>query len=114
LLDADGKPIKNATLRFTEVPPGKIGQPHALDVGLHVIENVAWKPSTQPRTDEEGRFTIQALVPGLKYNLALEDERGAIELEQIKWKGLVFSKLVLQPGETKDLGDVKLQQFPKE
>ncbi len=116
LLDADGKPIQNATLWFTEVPRGKVGQPRALDVGLHVVERVArpGNPSPDPRTDEEGRFKVEALVPGLKYNLALVDERGAIELEQIKWEGLVFAGLVLEPGQTKDLGDVKLQDFPKE
>ena len=114
LLDADGKPIKNATLRFTELPRGRTGQPRALDVGLHVIARVGGKPNSDPRTDEEGRFKIEALVPGLKYNLALVDERGATEFEQIKWEGLVFARLVFQPGQTKDLGDVKLQDFPKE
>jgi RNA polymerase sigma factor (sigma-70 family) len=113
LLDADGKPIKNATLWFTEVPRLKLGQPRALDVGIHVVDRSGYKPSPDPRSDEEGRFTALGLVPGLKYNLALPDTDGAFDYEQIKWKGLAFSDLVLKPGETKDLGDVKLQPFPK-
>jgi RNA polymerase sigma factor (sigma-70 family) len=113
LLDADGKPIKNATLWFTEVPPLKPGQPRALDVGVHVVERSGYKPSPDPRTDEEGRFAAEGLVPGLKYNLVLPDTDGAFDFDQIKWKGLLFSDLVLKPGETKDLGDVKLQPIPK-
>jgi hypothetical protein len=113
LLDADGKPIQNATLTFTEVPVRKPGQPMALDTGLHVIPRMAGQPDLSPRTDEQGRFRVERLVPGLKYNLALMDERGAFEFEQIKWEGLVFAGLVLKAGEAKDLGDVKVQPFPR-
>jgi hypothetical protein len=49
----------------------------------------------------------------LKYNLALADMEGAFDFDQIKWQGLAFSNLVLKPGENKDLGDVRLQAFPK-
>ncbi len=107
LLDADGKPIANADLAFTEIPVRKPGQPMALDAGLHVVQHIAGQPRLDPRTDEQGRFRVERLVPGLKYNLALI-ELGA----QPKWEGLVFANLVLKPGETKDLGDVKLQPLP--
>ncbi|MHB1424222.1 MAG: sigma-70 family RNA polymerase sigma factor [Gemmataceae bacterium] len=112
LLDADGKPIANATLWFTEVPVRKPGQPMSLDTGLHVVEHSAYKPNPDPRTDEQGRFRVERLVPGLQYNLALVNESGATTFEQIKWEGLVFAKLILKAGESKDLGDVKLQPFP--
>jgi RNA polymerase sigma factor (sigma-70 family) len=113
LLDAEGKPIKKASLRFTEVPVRKPGQPMSLEVGLHVIEHSAYKPSRDPLTDGEGRFHIEGLVPGLTYHLALVDDKGAVEFDQIRWTGLVFTNLILNPGETKNLGDVKLQPFPK-
>jgi protocatechuate 3,4-dioxygenase beta subunit len=111
LLDADGQPIKKATLWFTEVPRGKTGAPRALDVGLHVVERFAGKPSPDPVTDEDGRFKVEGLIPGLKYNLGWMDQTDRFDLE--KWKGLAFSNLVLKSGETKALGDVKLQPFPK-
>jgi len=113
LLDDDGQPIQNAKLWFTEVPRGKVGAPRALDVGLHVDARIAGKPSPDPVTDADGRFKVEGLVPGLKYNLAWVDQLGAFDLEHFRWKGLAFSNLVLKPGETKDLGDVKLQPFPK-
>ena len=112
LLDAKGKPIPNATLWFTEVPVHKPGQPRSLDTGLHVITRFAGKPRLDPRTDEEGRFRVDRLIPGLKYNLALVDERGAASFEQVKWEGLVFANLVLKAGEAKALGDVQLQPLP--
>ena len=112
LLDADGKPIANATLWFTEIPIRKPDQPRPLDTGLHIVEHIGGQPSLDPHTDEQGRFRVERLVPGLKYNLALVDERGATSLEQIKWQGLVFHELILKPGEAKELGDVKLQLFP--
>ena len=113
LLDAVGKPISNATLWFTEIPIRKPGQPMSLDTGLHLIEHIAGQKDLTPHTDEQGRFRIERLVPGLKYNLAWVDEKGAMTLEQIKWEGLVFANLILKAGESKELGDVKLQPFPK-
>jgi RNA polymerase sigma factor (sigma-70 family) len=106
LLDTDGKPIRKATLAFTEIPQRQQGQPRMLDTGLHVVVHWAYqkKPDPTPRTDAEGRFRVEALVPGLKYNLAWLDAGRS---------GLAFSNLILEPGETRDLGDVKLQLFPK-
>jgi RNA polymerase sigma factor (sigma-70 family) len=113
LLDEDGQPIKNTALWFTEVPRGKVGAPRALDVGLHVVARFAGKPNPDPVTDADGRFKVEGLLPGLKYNLALMEPNGQFDPDHFKWKGLAFSNLVLKPGETKDLGDVKLQPFPK-
>jgi hypothetical protein len=113
LLDNAGKPIKDAELYFTEVPRHKPGEPLSVDTGLYVIERSGYKPSRDPRTDEQGRFRVEGLVPGLKYNLAWYDRNGAVLPEDGKWVGLAFTNLILQPGETKDLGDLKLQPFPQ-
>src|SRR5262249_30851689 len=53
------------------------------------------------RTDKDGKFRIDALVPGMKYTLTLKDDKGMIV-------GTIFEDLVLQSGETKDLGDVQV------
>ena len=66
-----------------------------------------------PHTDADGNFQVEGLIPDLKYNLVLVHMEGAFPFEQIQWKGLVFSNLVLKPGENKNLGDVRLQPFPK-
>jgi RNA polymerase sigma factor (sigma-70 family) len=113
LLDAEGKPVQNATLWFTEIPVGRSGRPRSLDTGLYVVDPSAYAPRRDPRTDAEGRFQVEGLVPGLKYNLAHVNTEGATELDQVKWVGLVFRDLVLTPGEAKDLGDVTRRPFPK-
>jgi hypothetical protein len=112
LLGAAGKAIKNTTLDFTEIPPRKPGQPLSLETGLHVFVRWAYrsKPDYTPRTDEEGRFRVVGLIPGLKYNLAKYEA----DTPMGRNVGLAFSDLVLQPGETRDLGDVTLRPFPKQ
>jgi RNA polymerase sigma factor (sigma-70 family) len=113
LLDEAGKPIKNATLDFTEVPRQTPGTPLSLDTGIYVTNRSAYAPRRDPHTDEDGRFRVEGLVPGLKYNLALyEFDREVFPAGQ-KWMGLAFTDLILQTGETKDLGDLKLRPFPK-
>jgi beta-lactamase regulating signal transducer with metallopeptidase domain len=52
------------------------------------------------RADEQGRFRVSGLVPGLKYNLRVWQGRG-ISREPIK-------DVIIKAGETRDLGDVKL------
>jgi hypothetical protein len=111
LLDKDGQPIKNTSLWFTELPPVRPGGYRSVEVGLHVVARLGHQPSPDPRTDADGRFEVTGLIPGLKYNLAWAEF--GFCFDKHKWKGLVFSNLVLRPGETKDLGDVQLQPFPK-
>jgi RNA polymerase sigma factor (sigma-70 family) len=111
LLDADGQPIKNTSLWFTELPPLRPGSYRSLDVGLHLVARIAGQPNPDPQTDADGRFQVDGLIPGLKYNLAWAEF--AFSFDKHQWKGLVFSNLVLQPAETKDLGDVTLKPFPK-
>jgi hypothetical protein len=90
LLDAQGKPIPNAALWFTEIPVRKPGQPMASDVGLAVVARYGGQPTRDPKTDDQGRFHIGGLAPGMKYNLAVMESAGAFRFKQIKWPGLVF------------------------
>jgi RNA polymerase sigma factor (sigma-70 family) len=111
LLTADGKPVQKATLWFTQVPSLKPGVSRPTDAGIHVVYRSGYQPNSDPRTDDQGRFRVEGLVPSLKYSLALPDRDVA---RQQKWKGIVFRNLILQPGETKDLGSITLQPFPKQ
>jgi hypothetical protein len=53
------------------------------------------------RTDEAGRFSVEGLVPGLRYSLHVESEGAMFG------KSLVFKDVTLEPGETRDLGDLR-------
>jgi hypothetical protein len=112
LLDGEGRPIQDVMLWFTDVPVTKPGEPRDIHAGIYIVDRSAYKPSPHPRTDAKGRFRVEGLIPGLKYHLALSESD--TQAGQAKWKGLVFTNLVLTPGQTRDLGDVKLQPFPKE
>ena len=50
--------------------------------------------------DAQGRFRIEGLVPGLKYDVS-----GFLSN---RVEGIVFKNLQIAPGEVKDLGDIKL------
>jgi hypothetical protein len=56
------------------------------------------------RTDDEGRFKIEGLVPGVTYSLGVGD-----------WGARTFASIVqdmiLQPGEARDAGDVRLEDL---
>jgi len=54
-------------------------------------------------TDKDGKFRIDALVPGLKYTMTYKTGKGRLA-------GTVFEDLILQSGQTKDLGDVQVKE----
>jgi hypothetical protein len=57
-------------------------------------------------TDAEGRFRIEGLVPGQSYN------GNAVGQEsQEKGFGVVIDHVVLRPGETRDLGDIRAREI---
>jgi hypothetical protein len=114
LLDAEGRPIRNARLAFTEVPVGNPARPMSTETGFHVVLRASGQPDLDPKTDDIGRFRADGLVAGLKHNLARYDAAGATGFEEIRWLGLAFRGLVFKPGEDRDLGDVRLQPMPKD
>ncbi|WP_171473124.1 carboxypeptidase regulatory-like domain-containing protein [Frigoriglobus tundricola] len=67
-----------------------------------------------PATDDDGRFTVAGLVPGLKYHLVWKDARRPRPPASDDWKGIVFRDVVFKPGEDKDVGEVKSQPLPAE
>jgi hypothetical protein len=48
------------------------------------------------KTDKDGRFRFEGLVPGYKYPL------GRLDLPRI------LAEVVVEPGKDKDLGDIKV------
>jgi protocatechuate 3,4-dioxygenase beta subunit len=83
LVDADGKPRAGVEL----------------EVRLRLKENRYWHhyPPEHIKTDREGRFRVEALLPG--YEFSLKGDKGKVPLGG-----------GLRSGETKDLGDVQLKE----
>ncbi len=86
-------------LILPELMPGQL---LARGVSRHMREHdfVSVASSLDVRTDNEGRFRIPSLVPGLKYAFGFEDEPGRFPV-------LCIKDVKLMPGETRDLGDLK-------
>jgi RNA polymerase sigma factor (sigma-70 family) len=53
------------------------------------------------RADDDGRFAVDGLVPGLRYSAT---SRSGFEVP-----GILFKDVVVAPGEAKDLGNLKVQ-----
>ena len=60
----------------------------------------------KPTVDAEGRFRIEGLVPGVKYD--------ALGHSPSKADGPILQGVQVGPGEVKDLGDVKLPTWKKD
>jgi RNA polymerase sigma factor (sigma-70 family) len=65
-------------------------------VGLGVL------PRVQPGKD--GKFRVEGLAPGLKYGLSVTREAYLLEIS-----GRGIENLTTRPGETKDLGDIRVK-----
>ena len=81
------------------------GQPRA-GVGLGWVANQKARVEVGPgpvlddiKTDANGRFRVEGLAPGLKYELQILGNGGFF--------GTVFKDLTIKAGESRDLGDVK-------
>jgi RNA polymerase sigma factor (sigma-70 family) len=83
LLDADGLPLRNAKLYGSNILPEDC------------------------RTDGEGRFRLEWLIPGLRYDLTYEKDKPFVS-------GMLLKDFVGKPGEVRDLGDVRDQSLRKE
>jgi protocatechuate 3,4-dioxygenase beta subunit len=88
LLDAQGQPRPGAMLMTID------WQEKHDDPAIGILSRV--------KTDAEGRFRIEGLVPGQTYTgnaVGQEAEKRGF--------GVVIDRVVLKPGETRDLGDVR-------
>jgi hypothetical protein len=60
-------------------------------------------PFVKPTLNRDGRFRIEGLIPGVRDDLATRDDQTA--------RDNFASGLNLQPGETRDLGDVRVKSM---
>jgi hypothetical protein len=85
------------------------GQPRAkVTVVGHILEGQlgikdGWYGFLVGTTDQDGRFRIEHVLPGVKVGLAIQ--RGAAIT------GRLVPELILQAGETKDFGDLKAREL---
>jgi RNA polymerase sigma factor (sigma-70 family) len=91
LVTSDGQPRPNAEVTLERYGP-KINDPCC---GYHRTRSF--------QTDKDGKFRIDALVPGLKYTMHFKNQKGILA-------GKVFEGMTFQSGETKDLGDVQVKE----
>jgi hypothetical protein len=75
---------------------GKPQEGVLLQIAHHML------PDTSFQTDQDGRFRVEGLAPGVGYTL--EAVRNG------KVTGSVFTSLTVTAGETKNLGDVQAKQ----
>jgi RNA polymerase sigma factor (sigma-70 family) len=106
VLDANGRPgagLKvKATYRFQELEQARVeGKDFkALPVDL-LFDYPSWDKiiNREATTDKDGKFRLDGLVPGLKYDLAVSDGQ---EQELMRKESLS-----VEPGKTNDLGELK-------
>ena len=94
LVDGDGKPLAGVRLgwHYPALPaPGMV-------------------PPAEPfMTDDGGRFRVEGLTPGVKFEITLRgDQKTATAVSA----GEALKGLSVEPGQTKDLGDVRVKVTP--
>src|SRR5579883_3404243 len=83
LVDVEGRPVRNAVLQANEFLP----------------EN--------GRTDKDGRFLLEGLIPGRNYDFTYEKDKPSVS-------GTVLKGFTGKPGEVRDLGDLCGQPIRQE
>ncbi len=87
LLDDDGQPRRSVRIS-AGYAPGQFG-PGDFEALL------------EPKVGEDGRFRFQGLLPGVSYNFGAFAEP--------KYLGEIAAGIKVEPGETRDLGDLKVK-----
>ncbi|MEJ7637729.1 MAG: hypothetical protein WKF75_06995, partial [Singulisphaera sp.] len=98
ILDEDGKPLSATGPQGKQEMPASLTRGTRLKNADHDSPDIGVFPSLD--TDGEGRFRVERLVPGQRYSADVYRDR--------RWSaGEAFENLVLQPGEVRDLGDIR-------
>ncbi|MEM9658693.1 MAG: hypothetical protein AAF961_10060, partial [Planctomycetota bacterium] len=110
LVDKEGAPLPNCQL-----VPYYPAMPDPRDRALMqkvppLPHNRAKSSSAEYETDDEGRFEIAGLAPGVAYQLRAFDRESMEQARQRapKFSGPLEVTISVEPGETKDLGDVRV------
>ncbi|MCA9052932.1 MAG: hypothetical protein KDA75_03800 [Planctomycetaceae bacterium] len=106
VLDEQGDPLADATLH-NESP--SISDPSQSLPGPDPQQGsiVRWYGEGEVRTDDEGRFELRGIIPGLKYSVGVTALRRFHGEDQSVSLGTIFENVTVEPGETKDLGDLR-------
>jgi serine/threonine protein kinase len=94
LVDDNGKPITDGVL-------SRDGSVWASDPKLKA------NPTLIP-VDQQGRFVLNGLIPGRKYSARVSAPRGHQGRLTRTYVGMAFSDVEIEPGETRDLGDLSV------
>jgi RNA polymerase sigma factor (sigma-70 family) len=99
IVDENGEPLP-AKDALPGRNPASVGL--AMNAKLEIATHADPRVGTFPDcgSDGEGRFRIERLVPGLRYSCDIYREGGG-------YAGQAFEDLVLKPGETRNLGDIR-------
>jgi hypothetical protein len=99
IVDENGNPLAGQKgLGGVNGPAALLGTNNRLEIATHDNPEVGWIPDLA--SDSGGRFRIEQLVPGLSYTCEMYHGAG-------QYAGIAFENLVLKPGETRDLGDIR-------
>ncbi len=99
IVDENGNPLEQKQPQPLVNAAAVVLAPNAkLEIATRDDPHAGTLPDTG--TDEKGRFRIERLVPGLRYSCDMYREAGW-------YAGVAFENLVLEPGETRDLGDIR-------
>ena len=72
-------------------------------MGIVIEADAAVGTNAGAKSDDQGRFQIDRIVPGQRYTGKVYRGIGA-------FKGIAFENLAIQAGETHDLGDIRLDE----
>jgi RNA polymerase sigma factor (sigma-70 family) len=107
ILDKDGKPVPDVPIRLYQGVSEKDIQvkdaAHSWGLWSEAHQGL-FETDIRVRTDRDGRFRLDSLVAGHRYELS----RGAI-LTLEDGKVISFPRFEIEPGKVKDLGDAKPQ-----
>jgi hypothetical protein len=104
LLDAEGRPQAGSKVqaryssRQRSTLPGELSP-----FGEGLIP--AALPLCEATTDRDGRFRLQGLIPGMKYDLVIVGDSGLVTD--------LAEDVDFPPGDAKELGDVKARSKPR-
>src|SRR5262249_8612267 len=90
LVDESGEPSAGVSISFVR----------SVSADDNVRDKSGLTPTGESVTDEQGRFRIDGLVPGMTYT--------AVNVRGSAVRGTVARDVSVNSGETKDLGDVRL------
>ncbi len=99
ILDESGHPFApNGAPGKAEKPSVVLGMDARLKLATPDDPHIGVFPDSA--CDSDGRFRVERMIPGQHYSAVISGDAG--------WfAGTVFEKLVLKPGEIRDLGDIR-------